>query len=69
MSLGEILDKVHVDYLESSKDRIPLCLVRPNILRRIVAGDDHMLRSDLSKAAVLILCEEWLVLGPPLQVA
>lgn len=69
MSLWEVLDIVHVDYLKSSKDRIPLSPVWPDILRRIVARNDHILWSDLGEATIFILCEERLMLRPPFQVA
>lgn len=68
MSFGAIHRSGHVDDLEPSQDRLKLFGIGPDVLRAIVARDDHMPWSNGGETSVLVLRQEWLLLGPSLEI-
>ena len=69
MSFGTIRRSRHIDDLEPSQDRLKLRRLWPNVSRSVVACDDQVSWSDRREATILVLGQEWLLLGPSLEIA
>ena len=69
VSFGAIRRSGQVDDLEPSQDRLKLFVFRPDVSWLVVAGDYHVPWSDGGEASVLVLRQEWLLLGPSLEIA
>lgn len=69
MSFGTVWGSRHVDDLEPSQDRLKLRCLCPDVSRAVVARDYQVPGSDRREASILILGQEWLLLGPSLEVA
>lgn len=69
MSFGTIRRSRHVDDLEPSQDWFKLWRLWPDVFGAIVAGDDKVSRTNRREASILVLGQEWLLLGPSLEIA